>query len=367
MDFLLLTDSAVKQLLAGLEGKDVKTFANSLRQAFLEYSTQNEHLYQPHRIAVTRPGGQASLFMPATSSHNVAVKIVGAPPPQAASTALRCVLTLCDATGQARGILNAEELTAFRTSMGSMLLFENRRVTTNIVVFGAGKQALWHIRLALLLRGADIQKITVVNRSLARSDELLDRLSKDDQSHWHSQVQFDVLDPSRADYQPALERLLVESDVIFCTTPSRVPLFSGDLLFTEQARAKTRYIAAIGSWNLEMAELHPDMLRQVVDDSDGYNPKGDSGGVIAVDSREACYQEAGEIVQAGIEPDKIIEVGEIVDLLASGKDAQKMNQWLESGLVVYKSVGLGIMDIAIGEGIMALARQKGLGVSIPDF
>ena len=33
-----------------------------------------------------------------------------------------------------------------------------------IVVFGAGKQALWHVRLALALRGDEIKHSAIVNQ-----------------------------------------------------------------------------------------------------------------------------------------------------------------------------------------------------------
>lgn len=74
------------------------------------------------------------------------------------------------------GILNAAEVTAFRTALGSMLLYVHRRRTGSVLVFGAGAQARWHIRLALLLRGEEIRHIAVVNRSRVRAEELVAEL-----------------------------------------------------------------------------------------------------------------------------------------------------------------------------------------------
>jgi ornithine cyclodeaminase/alanine dehydrogenase-like protein (mu-crystallin family) len=87
-------------------------------------------------------------------------------------------------------------------------------------------------------------------------------------------------------------------------------------------------------------------------------------GHITVDSREGCLQEAGELVSAGIDPIKMLEVGEICGL----KDApMARTEWLESGFVIYKSVGLGVTDIAIGRQLLQFAKAKGIGTTLTTF
>lgn len=44
-----------------------------------------------------------------------------------------------------------------------------------------------------------------------------------------------------------------------------------------------------------------------------------------------------------------------------------MNNWLINGNVIYKSVGLGLMDLVVGVEVVALAKVKGVGVTVPDF
>jgi len=46
---------------------------------------------------------------------------------------------------------------------------------------------------------------------------------------------------------------------------------------------------------------------------------------------------------------------------------EKRKAFLENGLVVYKSVGVSVTDLAIGNAILALARKQSLGISISDF
>ncbi len=88
--------------------------------------------------------------MPATTPQAIGVKMVGIAPPsrptraaleaaQPPQLALRSVLTLCNAVGEAVGILDAAELTSFRTALGSTLLYQSRKESANVVVFSSGK------------------------------------------------------------------------------------------------------------------------------------------------------------------------------------------------------------------------------------
>ncbi|GKT83083.1 ornithine cyclodeaminase/mu-crystallin family protein [Colletotrichum tofieldiae] len=364
MAFTVLSDENVKQLFQGFGPEDVALASNVLTDAFLSYSVGQEAQYQPHRAAVVRPNGQTGLFMPATMEDGMAVKIVGLPPPSSGSTDLRCVLTVCDGTGKAIGIINAEELTAFRTSLGSILLYRYRKRTENIVVFGAGKQALWHLRLALVLRGSDITNITIVNRSQERAFKLVERLRVMGQASG-------VGGPDMVSFT-VIEATPIRSDVIFCTTPSTQRLFPAEWLTSEPASAKSRYISAIGSYKLNMKEIDPDFLRAVIDTPLGAFSSAHGGkkdGVIFVDSREACFLEAGELVDAKIPAEKITEIGEFTDSLRKADEAETklLRDWLENGLIVYKSVGIGIMDLSLGKVILELAAKHKIGITLPDF
>lgn len=168
MGLTVLSDSKVSEILWTLPAPDVSQLLAKLEDFLVRYSCFGEHEYQPDCSVVNRPGGQAAtLVMPAASQRLNGCKIVAISPARNGDSkskpGLKSALLLCDATGHGVGVLGAAALTAFRTSLGSMLLFQFRRNVANIVVFGAGSQALWHIQLALLLRGSDIKKITVVN------------------------------------------------------------------------------------------------------------------------------------------------------------------------------------------------------------
>ncbi|WYZ34561.1 hypothetical protein EsH8_I_000837 [Colletotrichum jinshuiense] len=378
MAFTVLSDENVKELFQGFGPEDVELMSDVLTDAFLSYSVGPEAQYQPHRAVVVRPDGHTGLFMPATMEGGMSVKIVGLPPPQAASSGLRCVLTVCDGTGKAVGIINAEELTAFRTSLGSILLYRYRERTENIVVFGAGKQALWHLRLALVLRGNDIGKITIVNRSQERASKLIERLAAMGKASGvgaTDAVAFTVIEatPESAPGDGQLRSVVEESDVVFCTTPSTARLFPAEWLTSERGRAKTRYISAIGSYKLNMKELDPDFLRAVTETPLGAFSSAEGGGkkdgVIFVDSREACFLEAGELVEAKVPAEKITEVGEFTHGLRNADEAEArlLRDWLGNGLIVYKSVGIGIMDLSLGKVILELAGKHNVGTTLKEF
>lgn len=374
MPFTVLSDANVRHILSTLAPQDVTSLVTSLESALVAYSCGDEAKYQPHRAVMARPDGQSTLFMPASTPDLVGTKIVGIRPTHVPARllpsgvpepGLKSVLTLCDETGQAIGVLNAAALTAFRTALGSMLLYRFRSVTERIVVFGAGKQAVWHLQLASLLRGRDIRSVTVVNRSAARTQALIDSLTKDPRSEWPAHISIDVFDGGD-DRDAKLEKLVADADVIFCTTPSTEPLFPASYLTSETARAKTRFISAIGSYKLNMQEIDPEYLKLVADPASDLAGAAYKGGVITVDSLEGCLAEAGELVKAEIPTTKLVEIGRLLDP-ESTANADELKKWLETGLVIYKSVGIGIMDLAIGKALLQLGREKDVGITTDDF
>ena len=362
MTFTILSDNDVKAILSSLSREDVSKVADDFIQSLVQYSCHNEAQYQPERAVIKR-GDHSSLFMPATTPGHIGVKIVGISPAKPPSPdekpkpGLQATLTVCDAGGKAVGVLNAAEITAFRTALGSILLYRLRKRTENIVVFGAGAQARWHIRLALILRGDEIKKITIINRGKARTDELVAGLKE---TGVPSHVALEVKQEEQS-----LEDLLVEADVVFCGVPSTTPLFPASYLTSEEARQKTRYISAIGSYRLDMQEIDPELLK-IIADPQGLFKDQVYQGKVAVDSAEGCLVESGELDRAEIRKDGMLEVGKIQELRESGS-SDGLKEWLEDGFVVYKSVGVGIMDIAIGSKLLALAKEKGRGVHLDDF
>ena len=47
--------------------------------------------------------------------------------------------------------------------------------------------------------------------------------------------------------------------------------------------------------------------------------------------------------------------------------ADGLAHWLREGTVIYKSVGLGLMDLVCGNHLVKLARDKNIGTQVPGF
>jgi ornithine cyclodeaminase/alanine dehydrogenase-like protein (mu-crystallin family) len=364
----------------------------------------------------------------------------------------RGALTIMSHTGQPTGFLNAEEVTAFRTALVSTLLLCRRSYLKTLTVFGAGKQAYWHIRLALLLRGHTIKYINIINRTLSirtktllRSFVQVDRATKAHEG-W-TNARFAILSPEYGEYDRLIKEQLRAADAIIMTVPSTEPLFDHLILTSTEGRKKGRLLIAIGSYKPHMIEIPKEMLLQAVrptHDHRHFHRHATEGGVIVVDTLTGCLKEAGEVIQAGLSPMQLVEVGELVMLenqsdslqdsesssvsdldiekinfdmrsstsgsmssvmrensttssgssrrsgslsrALSGKspgsgkhkrsssvDSSKtakddaMSRWLSTGNVIYKSVGMGLMDLVVGGELVRLAREQGIGTTINDF
>lgn len=323
------------------------------------------------------------------------------------------------------------------------MLFKKRRNVHDVVVFGAGRQAYWHIRLALLLRGEEIHHLNIINRDFERVHQLLETLynpheapkgfnpdpqhipayrqSAPSQTEVLHRPKIQILTPSHGEYNRYLHDTLRSSSCIFLCTPSAIPLFPAAILTNPEGRKKGRYIAAIGSVSPSMIELHPDVVRQNVAPEHGhrhFHKHAQQGGAIVVDSVDRCLKEAGEVLQAGLGPEQVVEIGELVMLkrdaerrriecMASkkmedegldvdgvelgeceaakkkrrggnGKEKDKHHEnkdkaherlieWLVKGNVIYKSVGLGLMDVVVGGELVNLANARNIGTRIDNF
>lgn len=367
----ILGDAAVHEILIGLSKADIQVFQKKIEDSLLSYSVADERKYQPDAGITNRPNGQKTLFRPFTSPSAVGTKIIVNPAPDKATNTqqpLHGVIVLCNNHGIPIGLINAEEVTGFRTSLSAIVLWTWRRKTDSILIYGAGKQALWHARLALALRGDEIKTLSIVNRNFSRADALVKQLQEENARRWKSSAKLESLDPSN---NKVLQIKLSEVDAIFCTVPSEEILFPTSHLNLD-SRARAPYISAIGSWQPQMIELDPNLLKRVANDETGFNPKGGRGGLVVVDDRDAALHHTGEVVRSGLEAEQLIELGEIVDLTRedsgrTSQDQERLLSWLSDGLLVFKSVGVSLTDLATGEAILEMAEHRDMGTVIADF
>ncbi|KAF4124979.1 Ornithine cyclodeaminase/mu-crystallin family [Geosmithia morbida] len=369
-DLVVVGDSAVHELLIGLSKDEILDFQRDLAQSLMHVSVQNEGQYQPVAGVVNRPDGQKVLFRSFTSPELVGTKIIvdAAPAFDAdggkVQSPLRGMLSLVDASGAPKGLVNAAGVTAFRTSLCALIPYMWRRDTESILVFGAGKQALWHIRLALALRGSEIKSIVAVNRSGSTASAMIDTLKAENGRYWKSSAELTFLDSSRPGSKERLAQLTAGADVIFCTVPSTAQLFSLDDVLGGGERRRNPLISAIGAWQPQMIELDPEILR--------YAARKE--GAVLVDNRHEVRESTGEGIGAALEDGQLIEVGQVLDWKSDRPTSPRgalspaqVDAWTSHGFAVYKSVGVSVTDLVSGSKILDLAKEKNVGTLVSNF
>ncbi|KAK8130857.1 UbiD family decarboxylase [Apiospora sp. TS-2023a] len=495
MSLTVLSDDDIRNICESLTGAETEVLADQMRSALREYSTGTQNfeaglIHQPERTVVQSNATNATtLFMPSINADGHAVKgklpdspayrPFGVEIPRPASPPLKPTgsVTVFSPQGAPTGFLHAKTLTAFRTALASSCLLTKRQHVRTLTVFGSGLQAYWHVRLALQLRGDKVKQVYVINRQFSDSAQAI--LQKfyavpaeiREREGW-ADARFSVLTPSYGEYERLTKEYVRAADVIYCCTPSHEPLFDPAILTNTNGRRKGRLIVAIGSYKPEMREIPRELLEQAVRGTHGsggihFHKHATEGGVVVVDTLDGALKEAGEIIEAGIQPNQMVELGELVmirkaaeeeDSIASStpssaeissdldkldltsgssamssiygrnsaeaalerrgssgngegssadagrgwmspkrsgsytslfskkhkrssssqgsvrtKQQEQQNEpdhlarWLTSGNVIYKSVGLGLMDLVVGTELIRLAKEKGIGHHIADF
>jgi ornithine cyclodeaminase len=207
-------------------------------------------------------------------------------------------------TGAALATLEANEFTRLRTAAASAVaadLLALPQVQT-LAVFGAGIQARAHAEA--LCRVRRFERVLVCARSGADAfaAELAAALS----------LPVEAVDAATA---------AAQGDVIATATRSATPLFDGHLV------KPGAFVAAVGSSTRAARELDDTLLARAA--------------LVVVEWHEAARQEAGDIVLAApgvIAAERLVELGEL--LLRPRPPAPQ-------DIVVYKSVGIGLEDVAL--------------------
>jgi ornithine cyclodeaminase len=255
------------------------------------------------------------------------------------------------------------------------LLSTSLTITNNtprrIIAFGAGNQIEAHIDLYLrFLPG--MQNCTIVNRTVNdRFKSLINRLSSS-----FPKVQFTPLENTPAATE--VEEAVSSADVIICATSSTVPLFP-----SRWVKAGTQ-IVLVGSYTPDMHEVDTDLVKRAT----SRHFEGHESNVkpfLLVDSWDACSKEAGELIKANIVRDDVRELGELLPRDPSGRlDFAHLNAILLSKqtsepvivdcepdftdpVIIFKSVGIGLQDVAIASAVVQKAEELGVGTIVDGY
>jgi ornithine cyclodeaminase/alanine dehydrogenase-like protein (mu-crystallin family) len=173
-----------------------------------------------------------------------------------------------------------------------------------------------------------VRRAFVYSRNEERREDFAERMSQE--------LEVDVEPVDRP--QEAAEEL----PIVITATTSQEPVFAGEWL------AEGALVCAIGSNWLGRAEVDSDVIRRADN--------------IVCDSVEACRREAGDFADAlakGIfDWSRAVDLAAVVSGQASGRNSPL-------SVVLFKSVGLAIEDLALASKLVERARRQGVGTELP--
>ena len=267
-------------------------------------------------------GGGSLILMPGmrAGGTRASVKLVTFMPDNASRglpTIHAVVIVLDAASGEPLAILDGATVTAMRTGaasgVGARLM---ARLDAQVLsLFGVGAQAAWQVRAVMAAR--PIRELRVFARTASSRTAFAAQMAQE------LGAGVTVLAADSA------ENAVRGADIICCATTSSQPIFSADWV------SPGTHVNAVGSFLLGMIEVPPELFARAE--------------LVAVDSRVAALEEAGDLVaalEAGLlASDALVEIGGIDRAWAAGRDA--------SAITLFKSVGLAIQDVATAELVMA--------------
>ena len=232
------------------------------------------------------------------------------------------VLVLDPTTGSPKAFMDGASLTAIRTGAGGGLAADllARKDAKKVGLFGAGVQARAQLQAVMAVR--DIANVNLISRTQASAQQLATEISG-----W--------TDAPEVKLVPTPQQVVADADIVICATTSATPLFDGNDL------KPGTHITAVGTFVPEKREVDTITVRRA--------------NRIVVDSREACLEEAGDLIIPNAQIDA--EIGEIVN-------GDKQGRQSDDEITFFKSVGVAVQDAVAASVILAEAEAKALGVLI---
>lgn len=276
----------------------------ALRQAFEQFARGEAAVLGRSRAALAQASGAPMV----SAMGAVLPPLLGTKVYSTLSGQFQFLVNLFDAgSGAPLATLQANELTRLRTAATTALAVDALAApeVEALAVFGAGVQAQAHVEALLPLR--PFKRLLLVARS--RGEALAAQLAPLAQ---RLGVRVELADAASA---------LAQARVVLTCTRASEPLFDG------HAVRPGTLVAAVGSSKPVARELDDTLLARA--------------SVVVVEWKTAALAEAGELVQAAPGVLAALPLRELGELLLQG--------WRPApeDIVVYKSVGIGLEDIAL--------------------
>lgn len=232
------------------------------------------------------------------------------------------VLVLDPDTGAPKAFMDGTSLTAIRTGAGGGLAADllARQDSRSVGLFGAGVQARTQLLAVMAVR--KIEYVNLISRTQTSAKNIATEIS-----NW--------TDPPKVNLATSPQEVVESADIVICATTSETPLFDGNLL------KPGTHITAVGTFVPEKREVDTATVTRA--------------NRIVVDSREACLEEAGDLIIPNAQIDA--EIGEIVN-------GDKQGRQSEDEITFFKSVGVAVQDAVAASTVLKEAETKGLGTVI---
>ena len=229
--------------------------------------------------------------------------------------------------GQLLAIMDATTITAIRTAAvsGVATRLLAREDAESLAILGSGVQAGTH--LAAMLHSRPIQKVRVWSRDAAHAQRFAERESK------RHGIAINVM--------TTVQDAVKECGIICTTTSAREPILRGEWI------TPGTHINAVGSSVPFTRELDSTAVKIAR---------------LFVDRRESALNEAGDFLLArkeGIIEDTHI-VGEIGEIMIGAINGRRTSE----EITLFKSLGLGIEDLAAANHIYRKAIEANAGTAV---
>ncbi len=326
-----------KPKLLFLSGHDVRhalpmaQAVEAMKGAFADLSAGRVTVPPRTHINIAQAEGDA-LFMPAYSpgAELMGVKIVtlfeqnreiGLP-------FIQALVVVLDATnGRPVGVMDGTAITAIRTGAASGAATDvlARRDAKVAAIFGAGAQGRTQLEAVCAVR--DIREARIFDVSRSAAEAFADRMGRS------LGIPVSVADDSAG--------AVAGADVICTATTATTPVFD------DADISPGTHINAVGSYKPEVREVPAATVARAH---------------VVVDQIQAALEEAGDLImplQAGlIEREHVAtELGAVIAGHAPGRDS-------DSQVTLFKSVGVGVQDLAAAGKALHSARQLDLGTEL---
>jgi ornithine cyclodeaminase/alanine dehydrogenase-like protein (mu-crystallin family) len=328
---LLLTAEDVRKALPMNEAIE------AMKTAYASLS--NGTAVVPLRTRLSIPNSQAlSLFMPAYVNSQegdaLAIKVVSLFPtnPGRGLAYIQAAVLVFDAeTGRTLALLEGSSLTAIRTGAagGAAIDLLARNDSKVAAIFGAGAQGRTQLEAACDAR--QIETAFIFDRNAGKAQDFANEMKAKERITQDIRVA-----------QSAKEAIEM-ADIICTATTSARPVFE------DRDVKPGTHISAVGSYTPDMQEVPAETLQRAQ---------------IFVDSRSACLEEAGDLIQpmrAGLFDESHIrgELGELVLGQIAGRQSP-------DEITYFKSVGIAAQDAMAAQIALTNARKMNLGTEV-DF